>query len=277
MTKRIGFIGQGFVGKAYADNFAARGYDIVRYSLEPAFIENREAIATCDIVFIAVPTPTTPQGFDDSALVAALPLVRDGAVLVIKSTILPETTDKLQALRPGVAIIHAPEFLRALYAAEEVANPARHIIGVTEISRPHAEEVIAILPPAPYVKIMDARAAALVKYGGNVYRYLKILFANSLYELCQHYEVSYDDVREALVADPNIESSFTDVIHDDGRGVGGHCLIKDFAAYRRALEASDCPPELLTYLKAAEALNAKLLKDSGKSLNFLSATYDSKN
>ena len=31
---KIGFIGQGWIGKNYADNFEQRGYDIVRYGME---------------------------------------------------------------------------------------------------------------------------------------------------------------------------------------------------------------------------------------------------
>ena len=50
----IGFIGQGWIGKHYADDFEKRGYKTVRYSLEEPYINNREKVKTCDIVFIAV-------------------------------------------------------------------------------------------------------------------------------------------------------------------------------------------------------------------------------
>ena len=40
----IGFVGQGYVGKNYADNFAKRGFPIVRYSLEPKYRGNRDKI-----------------------------------------------------------------------------------------------------------------------------------------------------------------------------------------------------------------------------------------
>ncbi len=38
----IGFIGQGFVGKAYADDFENRGFTTVRYSLEEPYRANKE-------------------------------------------------------------------------------------------------------------------------------------------------------------------------------------------------------------------------------------------
>ena len=53
----IGFIGQGFIGKNYADDFVRRGYKVVRYARGAEFAKNKIKIKECDIVFIAVPTP----------------------------------------------------------------------------------------------------------------------------------------------------------------------------------------------------------------------------
>ncbi|MEZ4195113.1 MAG: NAD(P)-binding domain-containing protein [Candidatus Paceibacterota bacterium] len=75
---KIGFIGQGFIGKNMADDFVERGYEVVRFALEEKYIGNREVIADCDFVFIAVPTPTTPQGFDISVVESVLPLIGKG-------------------------------------------------------------------------------------------------------------------------------------------------------------------------------------------------------
>ena len=51
---KIGFIGQGWIGRHCADDFESRGYEVVRYALEDAYVGNKERIAECDIVFIAV-------------------------------------------------------------------------------------------------------------------------------------------------------------------------------------------------------------------------------
>ena len=48
----IGFIGQGFIGKSYADDMERRGYTTVRYALEEPYKNNKEKIKECDIVFI---------------------------------------------------------------------------------------------------------------------------------------------------------------------------------------------------------------------------------
>ena len=53
MTK-IGFIGQGWIGKHYADDFENRLYDVVRYSLEEPYIQNKEQLKECQIVFVEI-------------------------------------------------------------------------------------------------------------------------------------------------------------------------------------------------------------------------------
>jgi UDP-N-acetyl-D-mannosaminuronate dehydrogenase len=85
----IGFIGQGYIGKNYADDYEERGYKVTRYSLEPAYVHNKDAIRDCDIVFVAVWTPTTPKGFDVSVVESVLPLVKKGGIVVLKSTVIP--------------------------------------------------------------------------------------------------------------------------------------------------------------------------------------------
>src|SRR6266576_4605352 len=94
---KIGFIGQGFVGKNLADDFAERGYETVRYALEPEYVGNKDRVKEADIVFVAVPTPTRPDGFDFSILRNEIKLVGKGKIVVIKSTIVPGTTEILQA------------------------------------------------------------------------------------------------------------------------------------------------------------------------------------
>src|ERR1700733_13548909 len=126
---RIGFIGQGWIGRAYADNFEERGYDVVRYSLEKPWVKNKDKIKECDIVFIAVWTPTTPEGFDPSIIESVLPLVGAGKVVVIKSTVLPGTTNALQKKFPDLVIFYSPEFLSVATAAQDAQHPFSNIIG----------------------------------------------------------------------------------------------------------------------------------------------------
>ena len=41
---KVGFIGQGYVGKHYADDFERRGFSVARYSLDKEHLHNKELI-----------------------------------------------------------------------------------------------------------------------------------------------------------------------------------------------------------------------------------------
>ncbi len=279
---KIGFVGQGWIGRNYADDFENRGYDVVRYSLEAQYIGNREAIATCAIVFVAVPTPTTEKGFDDSFVRDALAHVGQGSIAVIKSTILPGTTEKMQALYPDIVVLHSPEFLVEKTAAYDAAHPNRNIIGIpveTDEYRQKAELVLDVLPDAPYERIMRARDAEIVKYAGNCFLFTKVIYMNLLYDLVQATGGEWQDVRSALIHDPRIGMSHTEPVHKSrdgvpaGRGAGGHCFIKDFEAFRRMYDEAVGNEWGSQVLKAEAEENIHLLATSGKDLDLLAGVY----
>lgn len=271
----LGVIGQGFVGKNIADDFERRGYRVVRYAKEPQYLIGRARIKRADIVFIAVPTPTTPEGFDDSIVHEVLSLVGKGKIAVIKSTVLPGTTERLQTLHPTITVLHSPEFLREKRAAEDVAKPTRNIVGIPADSAPYhtaAKAVHAVLPEAPYTATMLARESELVKYLANCFLYTKVVFANLGYDLATSLGADWDKVRDGVIADPRIgPSHFT--VNDSGRGAGGHCFIKDFAAFSRLYAETLKDPNGVALLKAFESKNNALLTESGKDLDLLKGVY----
>lgn len=278
---KIGFIGQGFIGKNYADDFENRGFDVVRYSLESPYIENKERIAECDFVFVAVPTPTTSGKFDDSIVRSAITATHDSAAVIIKSTLIPGTTDSLQEEFSTRTIMHSPEFLREASAAHDAAHPDRNIIGIArETDRPRAEAVLALMARAPYTAIMSARTAELLKYAGNCFLATKVVFMNVLHDMAAHEGVEWSELRDALIRDPRIGESHTDPVHQSGhggpvgRGAGGHCFIKDFAAFRAHYEAQ-LPLDAagVQALRAIEEKNIDLLRTSGKDLDLLASVY----
>lgn len=275
----IGFIGQGFIGKNYADDFENRGYTVVRYARGPEFAANKGKIKECDIVFIAVPTPTTPKGFDYSVVRQVLSLVGKGKIAVIKSTVLPGTTETLQKEFPEIFLMHSPEFLREKHAAFDAAHPVRNIVGIpndTAAYRKKACAVMAVLPGAPYQKIMHVRDAELVKYGGNCFLYLKVVYANMLYDLANRLTLDWPTVRDAIAADPRIGASHMDPVHDSGRGAGGHCFIKDFAAFSLIYEKRVSDPLGRQILRALRDKNHALLTESGKDIDLLEGVYGKK-
>lgn len=283
----IGFIGQGWIGKHYADDFEKRGYETVRYALEAPYNTNQSLLANCEIVFIAVPTPTTPKGFDDSILRDALQNVAPNKIAVIKSTTTPGLTKTLQQDFPDITILHSPEFLAEKTAAHDAANPNRNLIGVPEETKRHqqaAKLVLSVLPQAPYEAIMSSLESELVKYAGNCFLYTKVLFMNALYDLSAASGADFETIRRALIHDPRIGESHTNPIHASGhinqatavqRGAGGHCFIKDFEAFTQYYENTVGKDLALKMLRDMTTYNNQLLVTSGKDLDLLEGVYGS--
>ena len=280
---KIGFIGQGFIGKNYANDFENRGYSVIRYALEKPNNRNGAKIKDCDVVFIAVPTPTTPKGFDDSIVRTVLKFVGEGKIAVIKSTLLPGATESIQNEYPRVIVLNSPEFLTETNAAYDAAHPKRNIIGIpqnTDIYRSYATQVMNLFPDAPFTYICPSREAELIKYAGNTFLFLKVVYVNILYDLTLRLGCKWEGVCTALKADPRIGTSHFDPVHKsgplakkEGRGAGGHCFIKDFAAFKKLYKETVKDPYGNAFLEAMERKNIELLTKSNKDIDLLQNVY----
>lgn len=272
----IGFIGQGFIGKNYANDFENRGYSVIRYAKEEPYINNQEKIKECDIVFIAVPTPTTPEGFNYDILSEVIANCGDNKSVVIKSTIMPGTCAALQAKYPNKFIFHSPEFLTEKNAAYDAAHPTRNIIGYSiqnEEFKKRAEEILACLPEAPLTMICTDKEAETIKYASNCFLYLKVIYANILFDLAKKEGSDYEKIKTGMAADPRIGASHLDINDANGRGAGGNCFLKDFAAFIEYTKKITGDSLDFEFLKKAEEKNIELLVNSGKSLNLLEGVY----
>ncbi len=291
----VGFIGQGFIGKNYADDLESRGYEVIRYALEEPYRINKERIKECDIVFVAVPTPTIPSGtlrddghphvrFDDHIVRGAVGLVPDGAIVVIKSTLLPGTTSSIQTQYPHKFVMYFPEFLTETNAAHDATHPVRNIIGIpieNDEYRAKAEQVLALLPEAPFVKICNAQTAEHIKYANNAFLFLKIVFANIFYELASKNGADWETIREVIGADPRIGPSHLG-LHLEGdapnvmrrRGAGRGCFIKDFGVLSELYEAT-FPEDKdgIAALRGFEYKNNEFLREYDRYVNLLEGVY----
>ena len=274
---KIGCIGQGFVGKNTADNFEHRGFEVVRYALEPEYKGNAKKIVECDVVFIGVPTPTTPKGFDYSIVESVLKLVPDGGVAVIKSTLLPGTTAKLQDLYPNKIVLFSPEFLCEKTAAYDVANPMMNVIGLSYDSAGHrkaAEAIMKILPKSDHNFIVSAQAAELFKYAHNLNGYFRVILANLLLEVGEKTDVNWADVKTMMDSDIMMSPYYNTPVHKGGRGAGGSCFIKDMAAFRHLYEEKIKDDPLgLEVLKMLEKKNLELLSKTNKDQALVNGVY----
>lgn len=263
---KIGIIGLGYVGGAVRFWFEKNKnkFDLFLYD-KYKNIGSPDEINKADIIFIAVPTPfhNDRRGYDDSAVRESLKNIKNGKTIVIKSTILPGSTDKFQKQYPKKTILFNPEFLRARTAVKDFLRPERQIVGfANERGRLVAPRVLGILPKAPYVKIIKAKEAEMIKYFSNTYLATRVVFANQIYDLCEKLGgISYEVVKDGLVHDKRIGDSHFDIFHDGYRGYSGGCFPKDvkaFLAFAKKLGVN------LDLIRVADAVNEKLLKGQSK-------------
>jgi nucleotide sugar dehydrogenase len=274
---KIGFIGQGFVGKNYADDFEARGYTVTRYAKEKPYDKNRDAIKDCDVVFIAVPTPTTPNGYDASIIYQVVPLTGIGKIVVLKSTMFPGLTEKIQEKFPDRVVMNSPEFLSEATASYDASNPFVNIVGMTKETPEHrkaSELVHSVLPKAPNSFTVKSIEAEIIKYTHNCGGYTQIIFFNLMYDLSRKMGADWSAIEKAIKADPFIPNRYASPVHKSGRGAGGHCFIKDFAAFREIYGKIVTDPIGLSLLKSMEKKNIELLRSSVKDVDILNGVYN---
>ncbi len=276
MKPLIGFIGQGWIGKNYADNFESRDYEVVRYALEASYQVNKAKINDCDLVFIAVPTPTSSAGFDGSIVESTLELIGPGKIAVIKSTIIPGFTKALQLKYSDRVVLFSPEFLSEATAASDSANPFSNIIGLPVDDEAHqtaAKLVQQVLPPASFNLICDSTEAELVKYSHNINGYVQIVLFNLIYDLASQLGVDWAVIQSALKADPYLPQAYLNPVHKGGRGAGGGCFIKDFEAFRQLYEKQGNDQLGLAILEALKNKNLALLKQTNKNQDLVDQVY----
>jgi len=254
----IGIIGLGTVGGALENYFKENGAPLFVYDKNGR--GSLDEVNKADVIFVCVPTPFNKKnGFDLSYVEDAFENILGRKIVVIKSTVLPGTTEKLQKKYPGHKILFNPEFLTERNAKNDMKFPDKQIVGFTSKSREIAENILRILPDAPFKKIVDARDAEMVKYFTNTFLASKVVFANQMYDLCKKSGIDYETVKKIVTADNRIGDSHLDIFFDGYRGYGGKCLPKDT---RAIIHFADSMGVDLKLHKTVEEINNNLI--SGK-------------
>ncbi len=257
---KIGICGVGMVGGALQRYLEKEGIIPALYD-KGKNLGSIEEVNQADVIFICVPTPFNKEkGFDLSFVEEACSGIKGEKIVVIKSTVLPGTTEKFQKIYPQHKFLFNPEFLVEEKADETMQNPDRQIIGFTDRSFDVTEKILAILPRAPFEKIIRATEAEMVKYFGNTFLSTKVIFANQMYSLCQKLGLDYKIVSECASADKRIGPSHLDVYHGGYFGYGGKCLPKDI---RALIQLADSKNIELKLHKVVEEINNQLMKEQG--------------
>ena len=235
----IGVIGQGFVGNAIYQKFK-KYYKVFTYDLQLKLCNSdlEEILQRCKIIFVCLPTPMNKDGSCNlDILEGALKEINDQTtiddrIVVIKSTIIPGSTDKYNNTYKNIEIVFNPEFLTEANAIDDFENQTRILLGGSVKATTKLKQLYsAIFRNTPKIIKTDAKSAELVKYVTNTFLSTKVSFANEMYKICEALDLDYDKIIEMATLDPRLGDSHWGVPGPDGDfGYGGHCFPKDLDA-----------------------------------------------
>ncbi len=289
----VSVVGSGYVGTTVAACLADLGHDVTAVDVdedvvdrlndgeahvhEPGLQElldahvgsslrattDHAAVADTPVTFLAVQTPSNPDGSIDTTAVEAA--TRDvgealaGAggdhLVVVKSTVLPGTTD--ETLVPvledaagrtdggDLSVAVNPEFQREGSAVRDFMEADKLVLG-TDGDGAALDRLAAVYEPlvaewdTPVVET-GRREAEMIKYANNAFLASKVSLVNELGNCCKAFGVDAYEVAEALGMDDRIGERFL----RSGLGWGGSCFPKDVAALIAAARASGYDPALL--------------------------------
>ncbi len=292
MGKRIAVIGTGYVGLVSGACFAYLGHEVIGLDIDEEKIERLKkgevpiyepgldkilasaleagriefttdysyAVRNSDFIFIAVGTPSRPDGSADLSYVeSAYRSIAenigsgDYKVIVNKSTVpvgtgrwAEEFISKLLTER-GIEepekrfdVVSNPEFLREGKAVEDFMNPDRVVVGAD--NREVAGMVASLYEKLqPAILITDLPTAEMIKYASNAFLATKISFINEIANICERYGADVTVVARGMGLDHRISPYFLRA----GCGFGGSCFPKDVKALIHTGEVAGEDVELL--------------------------------
>lgn len=200
-------------------------------------LDYKEAISQSSVIFIAVGTPSKPNGEADltSVFAAAEEIGKSLVgykVVVTKSTVPPGTGKKVSEIINRVkpegssfAIASCPEFLREGTGLSDTMHPDRVVIGTNS---DRARDILVELHKSIDGKVVlaNVETAELIKYASNSMLATKISFANAIGFLAEKVGADVERVLEGVGLDKRIGRNFL----YPGVGYGGSCFPKDVKA-----------------------------------------------
>jgi UDPglucose 6-dehydrogenase len=217
-----------------------------------------QALATAQVVFIAVGTPPGEDGSADLSHVLAVARsigthLDDYRVVVTKSTVPVGTADQVRTaideelgrrcVQREFDVASNPEFLKEGAAVEDFMKPDRIVVGADSV---RARELMRELYKDfsrnhDRILFMGVRDAEMTKYVSNAMLATKISFMNEIANLCDRLGVDVENVRLGIGSDSRIGYSFI----YPGCGYGGSCFPKDVRALIHAANQNDYLPMIL--------------------------------
>jgi UDPglucose 6-dehydrogenase len=185
-------------------------------------------------------------------------LKRD-TIVVLKSTVPPGTTDRLNKTYKDISVIFNPEFLTEANFIEDFKNQTRIILGGTRKGTNLLRQIYSKVFPTAHIIKTGSITAEMIKYMTNAYLATKVSFSNEIKQICDKLDIDYDKVIEYATLDERLGKTHLGVPGPDGDlGFGGHCLPKDINALICVAHEFDIVPEVL---EAVVETNDKVRKN----------------
>jgi UDPglucose 6-dehydrogenase len=190
------------------------------------------------IIFIAVGTPSAPDGSSDMSSVLSVANdiaenISDYRIIATKSTVPVSTHKKVSDIIKSKTetpfdYVSNPEFLKEGAAVEDFMSPDRIIIGTTSPKvRTIMQQLFSpFMRKSSRILFMDPASAEMTKYAANAMLATRISFMNEISVLCEKLGADIELVRRGLGSDSRIGSAFL----FPGVGYGGSCFPKDIRA-----------------------------------------------
>jgi UDPglucose 6-dehydrogenase len=330
---KVSVIGVGYVGLCTAVGFASKGYNVVCSDVDAAKVakinqgippfhepglpemlkqtidnghlkclanQTLDAVLETDIAYIAVGTPSKPDGSIDlkyvetvsSDIGKALKQKSNYHVVVVKSTVVPGTAQN--TVKPNLenesgkicgddfGLCMNPEFLRQGSAFQDTFNADRVVVGSYDQKSGDTLEALYrefYDPKVPPIIRTSLATAELIKYASNAMLATKISFINTIANICE--KIPGADVKTVAVA-MGLDKRIGPLFLDAGLGYGGSCFPKDVKALIACSKAYGYTPELLESveninhsqpLKAVEFCKKTLGNLEGKKVAILGLAF----
>ena len=243
--EKVEKIGKG-IPIIYEENLKEMLNNVLARSKLIATTDLKSAVKDSVVSFVCVGTPSNEDGSINLAQVEevakeigrALVEKGDYHVVVVKSTVLPGTTEevvipileKVSGRRAGVdfGVCVNPEFLREGSAIRDFLFPKDTGIVVGELDERSGALLFEIYGDfEAEILRTDMRTAEMIKYARNAYLAKDISFANEIANICQKFGVDYLEVRKGMEMEARIgKGRFLNA----GAGFGGSCFRKDVEA-----------------------------------------------
>ena len=229
----IGVIGHGYVGESQSFAFSP-SFNVKVYDKDSSKSTHKlDDVLDSDFIFVCVPTPMKSDGSQDLSYVEDFfNTAKKGPIYIIKSTIIPGTTNILCKKFKQLKIIFSPEFLTERTAKLDILTQTRIILGGNKSLTSKVRKIYNIRFKNKTIIETDSLTAEYIKYMNNTFFASKVSIMNEFYRFANHLGVNWETALYGFVSDQRIGDSHLDVPGPDGKlGFGGTCFPKDINAF----------------------------------------------